>query len=203
MAADGSCLQRPDEREVRELARRIECSVCLSVAICFLHACANADNERQVADWVAAEAPMLDISISSDVSPRIREYERTNTVVANAYVRSAVKNYIDHLLSKLQESDFQAELQIMQSNGGLAPAAICRDYPVRLLESGPAAGVLMCTAVCKAEQIKQVLTFDMGGTTAKFGAIDNGEAAVTPSFAVDLTDYRRVRKRVGSGTSVS
>src|SRR3546814_20178395 len=80
---------------------------------------------------------MLDISISSDVSPRIREYERTNTVVANAYVRSAVKNYIDHLLSKLQESDFQAELQIMQSNGGLAPAAICRDYPVRLLESGP------------------------------------------------------------------
>src|SRR3546814_11494136 len=110
----------------------------------FLHAYANADNERQVADWVAAEAPMLDISISSDVSPRIREYERTNTVVANAYVRSAVKNYIDHLLSKLQESDFQAELQIMQSNGGLAPAAICRDYPVRLLESGPAAGVLLC-----------------------------------------------------------
>src|SRR3546814_18823692 len=85
---------------------------------------------------------------------------------------------------------FQAEFQIMLSNGGLAPAAICRDYPVRLLESGPAAGVLMCTAVCKAEQIKQVLTFDMGGTTAKLGAIANGEAAVTPSFEVDLTDYR-------------
>src|SRR3546814_19782833 len=127
----------------------------------FLHAYANADNERQVADWVAAEAPMLDISISSDVSPRIREYERTNTVVANAYVRSAVKNYIDHMLSMLQESDFQAELQIMQSNDGLAPADICRDYPVRLLESGPAAGVLRCTSVFNVGQQTQVLQFDM------------------------------------------
>src|SRR3546814_1330464 len=110
MAADGSCLQRPDEREVRELARRIEGSGCRSVAICFLHAYANADNERQVADWVAAEAPMLDISISSDVSPRIREYERTNTVVANAYVRSAVKNYIDR--SEEHTSELQSLMRI-------------------------------------------------------------------------------------------
>lgn len=191
LAADGTCLESPDEQSTRALARQLRREGYQSVAVCFLHAYVNPANERKVVQWLEDEEPELDVSASSHVSPQIREYERTNTTVANAYVRPFVRDYIDSLVHSVQRSGFAAGLHIMQSNGGLMPAQMCKDSPIHLVESGPAAGVLMCAAVGKAEGFEQILTFDMGGTTAKLGAIDKGEAAITPSFEVDLTDYRR------------
>jgi N-methylhydantoinase A len=169
-----------------------------AVAVSLLHAYARPEHERAVRDRIAKRAPQLSVSLSSDISPKFREYERTSTTVTNAYVKPIVDSYLRRLEGALKERGFRNELFVMQSSGGLISPELARDFPVRIIESGPAAGILMCAIVGKAEGREHVITFDMGGTTAKLGAVDGGTPAIMPTFEIDLVRYKK-----GSGLPIN
>lgn len=198
MAFDGAVLAALDDASLGTIVDQILEGGYEAVAVALLHAYANPAHERAVRDGIAARAPDMLVSLSSDVSPKFREYERTSTTVANSYIKPAVTRYLGHLQGALGEQGFRNDLFIMQSNGGLVSPDFAREYPIRIVESGPAAGVLMCGDVAAEEGADQVLTFDMGGTTAKLGAIDDGVPAIMPSFEVDPIHYK-----AGSGLPIS
>ncbi len=198
LAPDGSELLALDTAAATAIAEQIAAGNYQSVAIVFLHAYANPAHEQAMADILAARLPWVRISLSSVIAPKYREYERTSTTVANAYVAPLVEDYVASLSSSLRDLGVRAEMSIMQSNGGVASAELACAYPIRIVESGPAAGVLMCAHVGREEGCSHVMTFDMGGTTAKLGAIDDGVPAVASSFEVDA-----VHSRKGSGLPLS
>ena len=191
LAADGSLVRALDETVGQQVARAVADGGYDAVAVVFLHAYADPVHERRMAALLADVAPNLPVSLSSVISPKFREYERTNTTVANAYVTPLVATYVDALTTSLRGLGIGSDLSIMQSNGGLASPDLVRAYPVRIIESGPAAGVMFCAEVGREEGYDHVMTFDMGGTTAKLGAIDDGLPAVTPTFEVDTVNYRK------------
>ena len=191
VAADGTVVTPIDPASLATVVETLRNGDYEAVAISFLHAYANPDHEQATRDAIAKALPHLAISVSHEVSPKFREYERTNTTVANAYVRPIVDRYLASLTSALAKRRFTASLYIMQSNGGLVTPEIARSFPVRIVESGPAAGVLMAASVGREEGFAHVLTFDMGGTTAKLGAVDDGEPAITQTFEIDGIDNRR------------
>jgi N-methylhydantoinase A len=197
-AADGEVIEALDEASVDAAIDAALANGAESIAVCLLHAYANPAHEQAIAHRLAERAPHLLVSLSCEVSPKYREYERTNTTVANAYVRPVVDRYLGRLDEALKQRAVLPELFIMQSNGGLASPGLARRHPVRILESGPAAGVLMASMIGAAVGARHVITFDMGGTTAKLGAVDDGQPAIAPSFEVDL-----VRSRKGSGLPIS
>ncbi|MDE0725679.1 MAG: hydantoinase/oxoprolinase family protein, partial [Alphaproteobacteria bacterium] len=129
---------------------------------------------------------------------KFREYERTNTAVANAYVMPIVERYMDRLEGALKQRGFTRTLMVMQSSGGLVTPAIAKEFPIRIIESGPAAGVLMGGIVGTAEGWEHVITFDMGGTTAKLGAVDGGSPAIMPTFEIGHVRYKK-----GSGLPIN
>ena len=189
--ADGNVVTPIDLEGLDPVADRLLAEGIESAAIVFLHSYANPDHERAAAQRLAERAPDLAISVSCDVSPRIREYERSSTTVANAFVKPIVARYLDRLRETLTRRGFAAPLHVMQSNGGLVTPEVARDFPVRIVESGPAAGVLLARHVGRLESADRVLTFDMGGTTAKLGVVDDGEPAIASTFEIDTIDSRR------------
>lgn len=189
--AGGKVIQGIDLDATKTLAHRLAEEGYESVAIGLINSYSNPDHEQTVARIVRAQAPSIAVSVSSDVSPRYREYERLSTTVANAYVKPTVSRYLDRIQRSLSERGYRAAMSIMQSNGGLVTPEFAREYPVRIIESGPAAGVLMCAGVGRELGLGQVLTFDMGGTTAKLGAIDGGQPAVSATFEVDMVRFIR------------
>ncbi|MFN4087985.1 MAG: hydantoinase/oxoprolinase family protein, partial [Alphaproteobacteria bacterium] len=191
MAFDGSVVEPLDETALAETLAGLRHGNYESVAVALLHAYANPEHERRIGALLAQALPEAAISLSSSVSPKYREYERTSTTVANAYVMPLVRRYLSGLETALARLGIEAGLSIMQSNGGLVSPELARALPVRIVESGPAAGVLMCAAVGREEGFDDVLTFDMGGTTAKLGAIDGGRPAIAPTFEVDMVDCAR------------
>jgi len=195
---DGAVIEPPDAASLEAAVAEVRASGAESVAVALLHAYANPAHERVVAEHFAARLPELPVSLSSEVSPKYREYERTSTTVVNAYVRPVVERYLANLRAALAERGVPRELFIMQSNGGLVSPALARRFPVRILESGPAAGVLMAALIGRRLGAEHVVTFDMGGTTAKLGAVDGGVPAIAQSFEVDHVGFR-----AGSGLPVS
>jgi N-methylhydantoinase A len=187
--ADGEVLRVLDDAEVDAVAALIAERGYESVAVALLNSYANPRHERRVQERLALRVPQLAVSVSSDVSPRYREYERVSTTVANAYVKPSVGAYLDRIQSLLTQHGYRAPLSIMQSNGGLVTPMLARHHPVRIIESGPAAGVLMCAKVGRELGLDHLLTFDMGGTTAKLGAIDHGQPAISPTFEVDMVRF--------------
>ena len=169
-----------------------------TVAVSLLHAYANPTHELAIRDRINARAPNISVSLSSDVSPKFREYERTNTTVANAYITPTVDRYLSALQSALKQQGYQQELFIMQSSGGLVTPAMAKTYPIRIIESGPAAGVLMAGQGGDGEGYDHVITFDMGGTTAKLGAVDDRSPAVASTFEVGHVRYKK-----GSGLPIN
>ena len=194
---DGEVLAPLDPDSVAAVADRLAADGVESIAVSLLHAYANPAHERAARAILAerlggpARNREVPISLSSDVSPRRREYERTSTVVANAYVKPIVGRFLAELEAAFASLGFTGELRVMQSNGGLTTPALAREYPVNIIESGPAAGVLACRATGARERLSHVITFDMGGTTAKVGVIDDGEPAITSTFEVDGVNLRK------------
>jgi N-methylhydantoinase A len=189
IAADGRIVKPFDEIGARAVAREIRTSGYDSVAVMFLHSYINPVHERRMAEILRESN--VDVTLSSDVSPKFREYERASTTVANAYVRPLVARYLDQLNGSLEEKGFHSQLAIMQSNGGIVSSDLARRYPIRVVESGPAAGVLMCAEVGRQLGYEHVMSFDMGGTTAKLGIIDHGEPIVTAAYEVDTINARK------------
>jgi N-methylhydantoinase A len=170
----GDVLVPLDLGDAREAVRRLVAEGVTSVAVCFLHAYANPTHEQQVEMLVRAIAPELSVSVSSRVLPEIKEYERTSTTVINAYIRPVVDGYLAALQSHLRELGIGAPLLIMQSNGGLMPAATARETPIHIIESGPAAGVTGALEVSRRLGLPNIITLDIGGTTAKTSLIEDG-----------------------------
>ena len=165
------------QSEVRLAVRHlVEQKGIESLAVCFLHSYANPEHEREVRDIVRADYPELFVSISSEVFPDIREFSRWTTTCINAYTQPLLDRYLHDLEQGLFARQIRAPLFIMTSSGGTATPAIARNFPVRIMESGPAAGVLMSARHGEMLSIKNLLSFDMGGTTAKGALIINGVA---------------------------
>jgi N-methylhydantoinase A len=195
--ADGSIDRPLDTDEVRKLASRMDRDGVQAVAICLLHSYRNSTHEEAVARVLRRELPEAAVSISSDVSPELGEFARTSTVVANAYVLPLVARYLEMLEKRLEGLGLTGPLRIMLSTGGggLAGADTARRYPVRLLESGPAAGAQSAGFWGGRSGRKDVLAFDMGGTTAKACLIEDG----VPMVARETEAARVYRFTKGSG----
>ena len=196
--ADGTIEQEVDVDHVARLARELAEAGIEAVAISFLHSFTNPRNEQRAAEAVRAAAPELRVSISSEVVPEIREFERTSTTIANVYVQRVVERYLADLEQRLARLGFRGSLHIMLSNGGIAVPEMAARFPVRLLESGPAGGALAAAAFGSAGEMGDLISFDMGGTTAKLCVIEDGEPLIAQEFEVD----RVYRLKRGSGLPV-
>lgn len=192
--ADGSVRHPLDDDEVRALLLEIRGLGITSLAVCFLHSYRNPAHERRVRELAAEVAPELAISLSSDVSPEFREYERTSTTVVNAYLMTAVGEYLGRMTTELAGRGYAGKLFVMQSGGGIATAEAMRDYPVRMIESGPAAGALMAARYGTLTGHPDLIAFDMGGTTAKLSLVADGAPATVGQF-----ELHKVRLAAGSG----
>jgi N-methylhydantoinase A len=199
MLADGSILHELDEAYLERLVQELAAAGIEAVAVAFLNAYANPALERKAREVIARVAPEMRVSLSSDVVPEIREYERTSTTVANVYVQARVETYLSDLKERLARIGFDGALLLLISSGALATIETASRYPVRLLESGPAGGALAAAAFGAAAGYDDLLTFDMGGTTAKFAVIDRGEPLLAHGFEVD----RRYRFKKGSGLPIN
>ena len=195
---DGSVMLDLDEEQIRSIVAELRERGVRAVAVSFLHSFRNPEHERRVREILAEQAPEMVVSISSEVAPEIREYERTSTTVANVYTRPLVEGYLHSLEDRLRRLGFRGSLYIMLSNGGTASVKTACRYPVRLLESGPAAGALAAAFYGRATDFSDVLSFDMGGTTAKACLIEGGEPLGTNEFEV----ARVYRFKKGSGLPV-
>jgi N-methylhydantoinase A len=195
---DGSVMLQLDEGQVRSIAAEVRERDVRAVAVSFLHSFRNPTHERRVGEILGEEAPEVAVSLSSEVAPEIREYERTSTTVANVYARPLVEGYLTSLEDRLRRLGFDGSLYIMLSNGGTASVETARRFPVRLLESGPAAGALAAAFYGRATDFPEVLSFDMGGTTAKACLIEGGEPLRSSEFEV----ARVYRFKKGSGLPV-
>ena len=194
-AWDGEVMAALDEASVLRAMRELAGQNVVSLAVCLLHSYRNADHEKAIRDLIEREFPHIDCTISSEVAPEIREYERTSTTVLNAYVRPGVKQYLASLDAKLAERGFDKHVHVMLSNGGISSTAIAQKIPIQLIESGPAAGALAAARYADLLGIKRALAFDMGGTTAKLCCIENGQ----PMRANQFETARAQRFRRGSG----
>ncbi len=173
----GEVVRAVDPADVARQLDRLLAEGIEALAVCLLNAYANPIHERVIQDIVRRRAPDLPCCISSDVLPEIKEYERTSTTVINAYVMPIVQRYLATLRDGLAEVEARAPLMIMQSNGGLMSAEAAARMPMHIIESGPAAGVVGSRALARRMGLSRVLTFDMGGTTAKASIIENGEVS--------------------------
>ena len=171
MTRDGDVLVPLDADQVRHVARILREKDVAAVAVVYLHGFRNPAHERETAAILAAELPGVPVSLSSAVAPEIREYERTSTTTANAYVQPLVASYLDKSQAELSATGYARQMYMMVSSGGIAGAGSVKGQPIRLLESGPTAGVLAAVHFGRHLGIPDLVTFDMGGTTAKIGLI--------------------------------
>ena len=180
----GEVLRPLNKADVDRAVQRVIDNGIESVAICLLHSYANPDHEQYIAQVLAEKAPGVNLTISSDLLPEMKEYERTSTTVINCYVRPVVERYLNLLTDGLTEMGVQVPLTVMQSNGGLATADIAKQRPVYCIESGPAAGVVGAYHLGKRLGMPNLMTLDMGGTTAKASIIEDGEMLHAPEYEV-------------------
>ncbi|MBL6650649.1 MAG: hydantoinase/oxoprolinase family protein [Reyranella sp.] len=195
--AKGTVRLALDEKAVAELAATLKAQV-EAIAVGFLHSYANPAHERRAGEILAAALPGVRISLSSEVCPEVREYERFSTTCANAYVQPLMARYLENLRKRIAAAGFGCPVLLMTSGGGLTTLETAALFPIRLVESGPAGGVILSTWIAERFGIDRILSFDMGGTTAKICIIDNGRPMASRSFEVD----RRYRFMKGSGLPV-
>ncbi len=197
--ADGSVRTPLDLAQVPALVEQLRAHDVHAVAVCLLHSYRNPEHERALGAELAHLAPDLVVSLSSEVVAEIREYERASTTLANVYVRPLVERYLQQLEGRLRDMGMpDASLFVMLSSGGTATVETARRFPIRLVESGPAAGALAASYYGMLTDRPNLLSFDMGGTTAKACIIEGGEPLISPDFEV----ARVYRFKRGSGLPV-
>jgi N-methylhydantoinase A len=182
--ADGSVHTPLDLEALDALIEQIRTEGIESLAVCFLHAFTNPAHERAAGEQLARSLPGIAVSLSSDVLPQIKEFERSSTTVVNAYVKPLTQRYLGRLEDGVRKAGFSAPLQIMLSNGGIGSAATAAQFPVRLIESGPVAGAIVSRHLGELLGLEEVLSFDMGGTTAKACLIRDGALPLTDELEV-------------------
>ena len=184
VSAQGTVLIPLDEKEVIAIAQRLKAMKVQAVAILFLHSYANADHELRAKRIIEEQCPGMFVTSSHELSQEYREYERTSTVAANAYIGPRVRSYLQEVDQRLAREKFPGTFLVVQSSGGLYDVAHAQRECVKMLESGPAAGVIGAKAVCKRLGLANAIAFDMGGTTAKAGVVLNGEVMMAGNIMI-------------------
>jgi N-methylhydantoinase A len=180
----GEVLVPLEEESVREAAALLRREGVESVAVCLLHSYVNPAHEQRIGAILAEELPGVPVSLSAEVAPEFREYLRASTTVINASIRPVVERYLERIEQRLEEAGVTAKLLVMQSSGGVFSSVAARGRPVFMVESGPAAGVIASAHLGETLGRPDVLSFDMGGTTAKVGLIQGGRPSVTKDYNV-------------------
>ncbi|MGB1472801.1 MAG: hydantoinase/oxoprolinase family protein [Candidatus Puniceispirillaceae bacterium] len=199
ISASGDVLIELDVAGCEALAKKLAKANYESIAIGLLHSYVNDSHEKQIADIFRQHMPSVLVSLSSSVSPQMREYERFNTTIANAYIQPLMKAYLDRLKGRLQAAGADCPVFLMHSGGGIISLESAAAFPVRLVESGPAGGAIFAAEIAARHQLDKVLSFDMGGTTAKICLIQNH----TPKTARVFEVARSYRFKKGSGMPIS
>ncbi len=198
MSRDGKVILELDLDEVRQVAQYFRDQGAISVAVCLLHSYMNPHHENKILELLEKEFPEFHVSLSSRVNPEIREYERTSTTAANAYVQPLVKQYLRRIDAQLKKNGFRGVFYIMLSSGGITSVNLAEEFPIRLCESGPAAGALVSSYHASSMGIEDLISFDMGGTTAKICLIHRGKPSPSREFeAARISRFKR-----GSGISL-
>jgi len=197
--ASGAELEPPNAKNVFDAVTRLADAGVESLAICLLHSYASNKHERLIREWINQDFPKMEVTLSSDVAPVIREFERISTAVANAYIKSLANGYLNALEERLSALGLKNGVLMMLSNGGLSHISQAKRNPIELLESGPAAGAISAAHYGLQDNHSHLLAFDMGGTTAKLSLIENG----SPSIAFGFEAARRKRFAQGSGLPIS
>ncbi len=195
----GNVLTPLDEAALDAIVAKIEQEAVESVAICLLHAYVNPAHEERIAEIVRARLPGVSLSISSEITRELKEFERTSTTVIDAYVKPIVERYLASLRDRLHAAGISARLLVMQSNGSVMSVAAARAQPCFIIESGPAAGVVAGQALARHGGSPNLITFDMGGTTAKAALIERGEAGLTDEYEVGAGITTGTRLMKGNG----
>lgn len=199
LAVSGEEMVPVDHDKLQEVIEKIRQEGYESIAIGLMHSYRNPDHERQVKKAIEEALSGVSVSISSDVSPQIREYERFNTVCANAYVKPLMSSYLERLEERLKACGMTCPVYLMHSGGGLISLSTAAEFPVRLLESGPAGGAIYASYIAEKHDLKRVISFDMGGTTAKICLINDMKPKTSRTFEV----ARSYRFKKGSGMPIS
>ncbi|NOQ95216.1 MAG: hydantoinase/oxoprolinase family protein [Desulfobacterales bacterium] len=196
--SDGTVLRSLDPEDAREVVGKLIEMGVESIAVCLLNSFENPTHELKIKEIIQKEAPDISVSISYEVLPQIREYERTSTTVTNAYVKPLTGRYLTKLSERLESIGSEGKLFIMLSSGGITSVETAAEFPVRIIESGPTAAVIAGQYYGKLFDIPEMFCFDMGGTTAKSCLIQGGVAGVVPTFEVG----RVQRFMKGSGLTI-
>ena len=191
--ADGSVYKALDEAEVQACFQELLDDGVEAAAVCLLHSYANRDHEQRIKAIAQEMGLTLYLSLSSDIAPELGEFERMNTSAANAYIQPIAEGYLAELQEALKDLGHQGAFYLMWSDGGLASVEVTLQAPIRLLESGPAAGALAVRHMAKGLGLERALAFDMGGTTAKICLIQNGEPSRSPSFEIGRVHRNKPR----------
>jgi N-methylhydantoinase A len=197
--AKGEIEQALDEREAERVVDELLAEKVDAVAVCLLHSFSNAVHEKAIWEILRRKAPSLPFSLSCEVLPEIKEYERTSTTVVNAYVMPVVATYLKALRQGLDRAGIGARVLLMQSNGGLTTDMAAIERPIHIIESGPAGGVVGAQALARAKNLPGIITFDMGGTTAKASIVEAGEVTRAQEYAVGAGIMIGSRLLTGAG----
>lgn len=197
--ARGNVLVPLDRAAVEALADELAAARYESIAVGLLHSYVNDAHERMVAEVLAEKLPDVMVSLSSEVSPQMREYERFNTTIANAFIKPLMKSYLGRLKDRLKAEGADCPVFLMHSGGGIISLESAAEFPVRLVESGPAGGAVFAADIAARHGLDKVLSFDMGGTTAKICLIKNRTPKTSRVFEV----ARTYRFKKGSGMPIS
>ncbi len=196
-AFNGEILKELNREEVETLIRELAGLGVESIAVCLIHSYSNPKHEKEIEEIASKSAPNMRVSLSSAVLPAWREYERTSTTVVNAYTRPKTERYMEELTEGLKAEGFRARLFIMTAAGGIVPVETAAQFPVRILESGPAAGTLAASFIGELVGEDNLISFDMGGTTAKVALVERGQPRITTVFEVGGYRFKK-----GSGYPV-
>ncbi|MEO0910402.1 MAG: hydantoinase/oxoprolinase family protein, partial [Pseudomonadota bacterium] len=199
VAASGEVLVPLDQSEVEALIDEIAEAGFESIAVGFLHSYLQDTHEKLVRDVIARKLPDVMVSLSCEVSPQMREYERFNTTIANAYIKPLMKSYLGRLKGRMRDEGVDCNIFLMHSGGGIISIENAAEFPVRLVESGPAGGAVFAANIAARYGLDKVLSFDMGGTTAKICLIKNQTPKTSRVFEV----ARTYRFKKGSGMPIS
>ena len=182
--ASGAVIRPLQTDDVRAAIEAMRAAAVEAVAVCFLHSYANPAHEKQVGAMLRREMPDLFVSLSVEVLPQSKEYERTSTTVINSYIGPPVKAYLQRMRDHLRAEGMTGRLLVMQSSGGILDADTVMQMPAQIIEGGPAAGVIGAAHVGRQLGYENLITLDMGGTTAKAAIVENGELMDTDSYEV-------------------
>jgi N-methylhydantoinase A len=187
------------EADAERAVSALLCENVEAIAVCLLNSFANPAHELMLRDIVKRRAPGLPLSISYEVLPEIKEYERTSTTVINAYVMPVIATYLTAMRKGLDAAGISAPLLLMQSNGGLTTHRVAAERPMNIIESGPAGGVVAAQVLARASGLRKIITFDMGGTTAKASMVEDGEVTRAHEYAVGAGIMVGSRLLTGAG----